>query len=178
MHGPGCASLIRSGLPVQAQTARTSRKEEERASGQTDVLPEAYELGPARVGVAVDRPIGMANRRCTERGWVPDARQKRPGAARFALLQADASVIGHLDAGSFGAEKPNPIGSLLPDVTFRQLRTCRRGALGSKRATSDPAPLACSPNRGDFADWCRQVASGMKSPGQGRGAQLAVWDRI
>jgi hypothetical protein len=57
--------LIRSGLPVQAQTARTSRKEEERASGQTDVLPEAYELGPARVGVAVDRPVGMADRRGT-----------------------------------------------------------------------------------------------------------------
>jgi hypothetical protein len=57
--------LIRSGFPVQAQTARTSRKEEERASGQTDVLPEAYELGPARVGVAVDRPVGMADRRGT-----------------------------------------------------------------------------------------------------------------
>jgi hypothetical protein len=65
VHGPGYASLIRSGLPVQAQTARTSRKEEERASGQTDVLPEAYELGPARVGVAVDRPVGMADRRGT-----------------------------------------------------------------------------------------------------------------
>ncbi len=51
---------------VKAQTARPSRKEEERTSGKTDVLPEAYALGPTRVRIAGNRLIGMANQRSAQ----------------------------------------------------------------------------------------------------------------
>ena len=46
--------------------SRASRKDEEGAAGEPDVLPEMDQLGPACGGIAGDRPVGMVDRRGTE----------------------------------------------------------------------------------------------------------------